>query len=199
MSRFLCWLIFLFLSCSPAFAGERFTIDPEHTFSSFEYKYWGVSLKRGRFENSSGFIEFDLAARSGTIDLEIDSSSVATGSDIFNRILRSDSFFDAKRFPKIVFNSTRLVFKDEKLFRIEGELRIKKTTRPVVLEVTQFTCSSVSLLPRQTCAASGKTKILRSDYAVGRFVPFVSDEITLYFSVEAVQDTALENQEKKTQ
>ncbi|MDO9192453.1 MAG: polyisoprenoid-binding protein, partial [Undibacterium sp.] len=65
MLRPLCGLIFLLAWCSLAAAGERYKIDPEHTFSSFEYKHWGLSLQRGRFDRNSGFIELDLSAKNG--------------------------------------------------------------------------------------------------------------------------------------
>ena len=188
MLRPLCGLIFLLAWCSLAAAGERYKIDPEHTFSSFEYKHWGLSLQRGRFDRNSGFIELDLSAKNGAINIEIEANSVSTGSDLFNDIMRSDSFFDAQQYPKIIFNSTKLVFDTERLTQIEGMLTIKDTTRPVIVDVTQFGCRFMIIYLKQACGANGQTKILRSDYKVGRYVPFVSDEITLYFSVEGIKE-----------
>lgn len=188
MLRPLCCLLCLSFLNSPAISGERFTIDPEHTFSSFEYRHWGLSLQRGRFDKNTGYIELDLAAKTGSINIEIDASSVSTGSEIFNNVMRSDSFFDTLQFPKISFNSTRLVFSEENLIQIEGNLSIKDMTRPVLIDVQQFSCRFLILYLRQTCGANGQTRILRSDYGLGRYVPFVSDEVTLYFSVEAIKD-----------
>lgn len=183
-----CCFILLLIAGSPALAGDRYKIDPEHTFSSFEYKHWGLSLQRGRFDRNAGFIELDMTAKSGTINIEIDASSVSTGSDVFNNIMRSDSFFDVGQYPKITFTSTKLVFDTETLTSIEGDLTIKNITRPVVVDVTQFACRFMILYLKQACGANGQTKILRSDFNVGRYVPFVSDEITLYLSVEAIKE-----------
>ena len=188
MIRPLFILVFLLFLSAMASAGERFKIDPEHTFSSFEYKHWGLSLQRGRFDKNIGFIELDIPEKTGAITIEIDANSVSTGNDLFNNIMRSDSFFDAQQFPKIIFNSTKFVFDAEKLTQIEGVLTIKDTTRPVTVEVTQFGCRFMLLYLKQACGANGQTKILRSDYKVGRYVPFVSEEITLYFSVEAIKE-----------
>ena len=41
---------------------------------------------------------------------------------------------------------------------------------------------------KKACGANGYTRILRSDYKVDRYTPFVSDEVTLYFSVEGIKD-----------
>ena len=181
-------LFFLLPLCSLAAAGERYKIDPEHTFSSFEYKHWGLSLQRGRFDKSAGFIELDLSAKTGTINIEIDASTVSTGVDTFNSIMRSDSFFDTQQYPKIIFNSSKFVFDEEKLSQIEGNLTIKDITRPVTIDVTHFSCRFMLLYIKQACGANGQTKILRSDYKIGRYVPFVSDEITLYLSVEGIKE-----------
>ena len=188
MIRPLFILVFLLFLNATASAGERYKIDPEHTFSSFEYKHWGLSLQRGRFDKNIGFLELDIPEKTGAINIEIDANSVSTGNDLFNNIMRSDSFFDAQQFPKIIFSSTKFIFDVEKLTQIEGMLTIKDTTRPVTVEVTQFGCRFMLLYLKQACGANGQTKILRSDYKVGRYVPFVSDEITLYFSVEAIKE-----------
>lgn len=181
-------LFFLLWECLPASAGERYQIDPEHTFNSFEYKHWGLSLQRGRFDKNTGFIELDIPARTGTINLEIDSNSVSTGSEVFNNVMRSDNFFDTQQYPKIVFNSTKLIFDEEKLTQIEGLLTIKDNTRPVTVDVTQFNCRFMILYFKHACGANGNTKILRSDFNMGRYAPFVSDEITLYFSIEGIRE-----------
>lgn len=183
-----CCLIFLVWWALPAAAGERYIIDSDHTFSSFEYSHWGLSLQRGRFDRNTGFVELDLPARSGSISLSIDSKSVSTGSEMFNGIMRSDNFFDAELYPKITFNSTKFVFEQEKLTRIEGLLTIKDISKAVTVDVTQFSCRFMLLYVKQACGANGNTKILRSDYKMGRYLPFVSDEITLYFSVEGIRE-----------
>ena len=171
-----------------ALADDHYVIDPLHTFSSFEYTHWGISTQRGRFDRNSGFIDLNLDNKTGTVLLEIDAGSVSTGSDMFNKVMMSESFFDAEHFNKIVFRSTRLVFDQEKLSKIDGTLTIKDMTHPVTLEITQFNCRFMFLYLRQACGANGFTRILRSDYKMDKYAPFVSDEVTLYFSVEGIRE-----------
>ncbi|MFZ6689267.1 YceI family protein [Undibacterium sp. SXout11W] len=183
--------IALLLSCfisSAVLAENSYKIDPEHTFSSFEYQHWGLSTQRGRFDKNIGSITMDTESKSGSINLEIDASSVNTGSEAFNRAMRSSNFFDAENYPKISFSSDKLIFSEDKLTQVIGKLTIKNTTLPVTIEVTQFNCRFMILYLREACGANGYTKILRSDFKVGRYVPFVSDEVTLYFNVEAIKE-----------
>jgi polyisoprenoid-binding protein YceI len=172
-----------------SWAIDRYTIDPLHTYSSFEYSHWGISTQRGRFDRNAGFIEFDPDSKTGKVLLEIESGSVSTGSDLFNSVMKSESFFDSEHFQKIVFNSTRLVFDQDRLAQIEGTLTIKDITHAVTLEITQFSCRFMILYLRQACGANGYTKILRSDYRMDKYAPFVSDAVTLYFSVEGIRDS----------
>ncbi len=189
MSKHLSELIFCFCCAfgTLSYANEHYVIDPNHTFSSFEYQHWGLSAQRGRFDKSTGFIDIDTDNHSGRISIEIDTDSVSTGSDTFNSVLRSESFFDSQQFPKIVFSSTKLVFDDDRLSKVEGDLTIKDQTRAVVIDITQFNCRFMFLYLRRACGANGYTKILRSDFNVDRYTPFVSDEVTLFFSVEGIK------------
>jgi polyisoprenoid-binding protein YceI len=188
MSWIRTWIFCLCASVSAAYAGDIYRIDPEHTFSTFEYSHWGLSLQRGRFDKNAGVIELDKSAKTGAIDIQIDTASVNTGSELFNRILRSDSFFDAEKYPQIVFKSTSVRFDDDRLVEVVGDLTIKNVTRQVSFEITHFECRFMIVYFKSACGANGFTRILRSDFNVGRYVPFVGDEVTLYFSIEGIRE-----------
>jgi len=164
-----------------------YRIDPEHTFTSFEYMHWGLSLQRSRFNRQSGSVTLDLDAKSGSVDLSIDAASVSTGSDEFDKTLASDSFFNVKDYPTIHFQSNTLEFEGDQLARVKGSLTIKDVTKPVTLEVSHFACRFMLLYLKQACGANGSAKILRSDFNLGSYAPFIGDEATLYFSIEAIK------------
>ena len=176
------------LLCLPlaAQAADRYQLDPLHSFSSFEYNHWGLSYQRGRFDKTTGSIELDMAEHTGAVNLEIDATSVSTGSEVFDKIMRSDTFFDVQQYPRITFASTRLVFDEDVLKQVEGQLTIKDVTRPVTVSVTRFNCRFMFVYMRRACGANGQASILRSDYHMGSYTPFVSDEVTLYFTVEGI-------------
>jgi polyisoprenoid-binding protein YceI len=173
----------------PSIAADRYVIDPSHTYSIFEYSHWGLSLQQGRFEKNSGFIELDLEKKTGSVQLDIDAASVSTGNTVFDSALRSGNFFDAEVYPKISFKSTSVQL-DEKdnVIGLEGDLTIKNVTKRVKFSLTHFRCRFMPLYLKSACGANGNAKILRSDFDVGRYTPFVSDEVTLYFSVEAIKE-----------
>lgn len=190
LSRSAACLVLLLagLYAAAANAGERYRIDPQHTFSSFEYEHWGLSLQRGRFDGNAGVIDFDTQAKTGEIDIQIDAASVNTGSGVFDRVLRSGEFFDVARFPSIGFKSTALRFDGDRLSQVDGILTIKGIARSVTLQMTRFDCRFMILYGKRACGANGFAKLSRNDFELGRYVPFVSDLITLYISVEAIRE-----------
>lgn len=186
--RSLC-AIGLMLLLGPAFAADRYLIDSTHTYSIFEYTHWGLSLQQGRFDKNTGFIELDSEKRTGNVQLTIDAGSVSTGSALFDATLRSSSFFHVESYPSIQFVSSNLIFdENNNVVALEGDLSIKNITKKVKFTLTHFRCRFMPLYLKSACGANGNTKILRSDFDMGRYTPFISDEVTLYFAVEAIKD-----------
>lgn len=171
-----------------AHALDRYTVDPEHSFSVYEYNHWGLSRQQGRFDGNTGFIELDLDNSSGSVSIDIPTALVHTGVALFDKAMRSGSFFDVEKYPHMQFRSTRLEFANDKLTKVEGTLSIKGITKPITLELIDFNCHFMPIYAKRACGANGSAKILRSDFELGRFVPFVGDEVTLYITVEAIRD-----------
>jgi polyisoprenoid-binding protein YceI len=61
---------------SSAFAADTYKIDPSHTYPSFEADHMGgLSVWRGKFDKSDGTITLDRAAKTGTVDITIDTTA----------------------------------------------------------------------------------------------------------------------------
>ena len=79
-------------------------------------------------------------------------------------------------------------FDGERLKQVDGVLTIKGISRSVTLEMTRFECRFMVLYGKRACGANGFTHLSRSDFELGKYVPFVSDAVTLYVSVEAIRE-----------
>ena len=115
------------LSFAQPSQATEYSIDPSHTYASFEIDHLGFSTQRGQFNQSSGTVEFDPDAKTGRIDITIDTASLDTGFALRDEILRSDTWFNAKDFPKILFRSQSLVFTDNQLSAVEGTLKVPRS------------------------------------------------------------------------
>lgn len=130
----------------------------------------------------------DQAKQTGSATIDIDVTSINTGSVIFNGHLRGEDFFNAEKFPKIEFKSTSFNFLKDNLSSVNGNLTIKGITHPVTLEVTQFKCMVHPMLNKPACGANAVATIQRSAFNMGKYVPQIPDDIKLYIAIEAIQE-----------
>lgn len=181
-------LTFASLLSSAAYAApETYMIEPSHTMPRFEYSHFGYSVQLSRFDTTSGKITIDRAAKKGTVDVVIDAKSVNTGSTVFNGHIQAADFLDTEMFPTITYKSSKLKFEGDKLVAVEGDLTIKGITKPVTLTVNSFLCMPHPMVKKDACGATATTKVKRSDFNMGKYAPYVGDEVTLTIPVESIK------------
>lgn len=169
-------------------APETYVIQNSHTYPRFEYNHLGYSNQVSRFDKTSGTIIMDRAAKTGSVDVVIDTKSVNTGFPLFNEHIQGEELFDTAKYPTITFKSNKLKFVGDKLIGVEGELTIKGVTKQVTLAVTSFHCMPHPMLKKDACGANATAKIKRSEFNVSKHVPYVGDEVTLNIPVEAIKE-----------
>lgn len=168
-------------------APETFTIDNSHTYPLFTYNHHGFSNQTHKFDKTSGTVTLDRAARTGAVDVTIDTKSVNTGYAVFDEHIQAEDFFDTAKYPTITFKSSKMTFKGDQPTSVAGELTIKGVTKPVTLGITNFLCKPHPILKVDACGANATTRVKRSDFNMGKYAPYVSDEVTLTLSIEAVK------------
>lgn len=191
MKNFIKFASILTLSASMAApvlaAPQSYTIDSTHSFPRFSYNHFGLSTQLSRFNKTTGTVVLDKVAKSGSVDVVIDMTSVDTGSTVFNGHIQADGFLDTAKYPTATFKSTKVVFDGDKATSIEGNLTIKDVTKPVTLKVTGFVTMLHPMLKREVIGADATTVIKRSEFNAGKFAPNVGDEVTITISLEAIQ------------
>jgi polyisoprenoid-binding protein YceI len=172
----------------PAMAAPAtYVLDGTHTFPRFSYSHFGYSTQLSRFDKTTGTVVFDAAAKSGAVDIVIDTRSVDTGFATFNEHIQGADFLDTAAFPTATFKSTQVVFDGDKPARIEGHLTIKGVTKPVTLTVTSFQAMPHPMLKKDAIGANAFTVIKRSDFNAGKHAPYVGDEVRIDVALEAVK------------
>lgn len=180
-------LIVLFSTATLA-APETYTIDENHTLPRFSYSHFGYSTQLSRFDKTSGKIIIDRQAKSGSVEVTIDTTSVNTGSTLFNEHIQGEDFLDTAKYPTATFISNKFKFKHDKLVSVDGNLTLKGISKPVTLNVTSFHCMPHPILKKDACGANATTVIKRTEFNMGKYAPNVSDEVTLTIPVEATKD-----------
>ena len=176
-------------AAAPALAApETYIVDGSHTFPRFSYSHLGFSTQLSRFNKTTGKVVFDKAAKTGSVDIEIDAKSVDTGSMLFNEHIQGEDFLDTAKFPTATFKSTKVIFKGDKPAKIQGELTIKGVTKPVILTVTSFQAMPHPMQKKDAIGANATTTIKRSEFNAGKYAPHVGDEVRIDIAIEAIKD-----------
>lgn len=187
MKKIALLLLSAAVSTAALAAPETYVIDGSHSFPRFEYSHFGYSNQVSRFDKTAGTIVLDRAAKSGSIDVTIDTTSVNTGFPLFNEHIQAEDFLDTKKYPTIAYKSSKLNFAGDKLASVDGTLTIKGVSKPVRLEVTSFHCMPHPMLKKDACGANAVARIKRSEFNAGKYAPHVGDDVTLTIAVEAVK------------
>ena len=176
-----------------AFTGTQaqaatYNIDPTHTFVTFEVTHFGTSTNRGRFDKKEGVVQFDRAAKTGSVKLTIQADSINTGTEAFNAHLKKPDFFDAAKHPTMSFSADKFSFNGDKVSEVAGSLTMLGKTLPVVLKAINFNCYDHPMLKREVCGGDFETTIMRSDWDMKWGIDFgIPDKVKLLIQVEAAK------------
>ena len=168
-------------------APATYTIDPTHTFPSFEADHMGLSVWRGKFNKNAGTVVLDKAAGQGRVDITIDMTSIDFGLDIMNSKAREPDLFDTAKYPTARYTGRLEGFTNGAPSRVVGELTMHGVTKPVTLTLNSFKCMPHPLYKRDWCGADAITTLNRADFGIdaGRDYGFKMD-VVLRIQVEAV-------------
>ena len=164
-----------------------YSIDPAHTFVTFEARHFGTSTLRGRFDRKEGAVQFDRAGKSGKAEITIDIASVSTGVGPLDGHLKSKDFFDAAVNPTAKFVGDKFVFEGDKVGEVSGSLTLLGKTHPVTLKASNFNCYQNPMLKREVCGGDFETTITRSQWGMTYGLPGIPDNIRLLIQIEAIR------------
>jgi polyisoprenoid-binding protein YceI len=189
LSKLSAALILAAVAAAPAMAApETFVADSTHTFSRFSYSHFGYSTQLSRFNKNSGKVVFDKVAKTGSVDIVIDTKSVDTGADVFNEHIQGEDFLDTAKYPTATFKSTKVIFEGDKPAKVEGNLTLKGVTKPVTLTITSFQAMPHPMLKKDAIGANAFTVIKRSEFNAGKYAPYVGDEVRIDVAIEAIKE-----------
>jgi len=165
-----------------------YSMDPTHTFVTFEIGHFGTSTNRGRFDKKEATIAFDRAAKTGKVDIVIDTASINTGTVAFNQHLQSAELFDSAKFPTAHFVSSKLVFAGDKVSEVVGSLTLMGKTQPVTLKANNFNCYDNPMLKREVCGGDFEATLDRTQFGLNYGVDWgFPKNVRLVIQVEAIK------------
>jgi polyisoprenoid-binding protein YceI len=176
-------------AASTQLQAATYAIDPTHTFATFEIGHLGTSTNRGRFDKKEGTLEFDRAAKTGKIAIDIFTGSVNSGTIFFDKFLTGFTMFDSSTFPTARFEADQFKFEGDKVSEVAGNFTLLGKTHPLTLKATNFNCYQHPTMKREVCGGDFETTFDRSLYGMNYGLIFgFSKFVRLIIQVEAIKE-----------
>ncbi|MCA1800878.1 MAG: YceI family protein [Rhodothermaceae bacterium] len=111
-------------------------IDPTHSEVQFKVKHLVISTVTGSFNTFDGTVEAEGDDFAGAeVRFEADINSITTNNEQRDGHLKSDDFFNAEKFPKLIFESASFEKTGDDTYKLAGNLTIRDITKKITLDV----------------------------------------------------------------
>ena len=115
---------------------KKWSVDPTHSEIQFKVKHLMITTVTGYFKEFSASAESqDNDFENAKISFEAKTASVDTNNEDRDNHLKSGDFFDAENFPVLKFESTSMEKVDDGNYKLNGQMTIKDSTKPLTLDV----------------------------------------------------------------
>ena len=169
-------------------SAANYSVDGVHSGVGFRIMHAGAAPFYGMFTGLSGDMTIDPSNPSATrINVEIDTTKVATGNDNRDDHLRSADFFNARQFPTATFSATGGKAAGNGAIEVEGELTMLGTTKTVTATMTP---TGEGQFRNSTRAGFEPTLTFdRSDFGMTAYIDqgTLGDEIQLIVFIEGIE------------
>ena len=167
----------------------RYVFDPVHTRVAFHISHAGFSNPVGTFSRIEGELQFDEADWStARLKVRIPMTTLELGDADWREKILDRTFFDAKKFPDAIFESTTVESTSSNTARVTGNLTLHGVTRPVTLAVTLNALRRHPLTFKKTAGFSATANVRRSDFGMTSWKNLVGDDVRLVIEAEAVRE-----------
>lgn len=173
-------------SASFAYAAETYTLDASHSQILFSYDHMGYSTTWGMFSGFEGKITFDKDdPAASSVSVSMPTKAMLTGWEPRTEQFMSEDFFGATNEDMITFVSRAIDVTGENTAQITGDLSMNDVTKSVVLAARLNQAGMNMMANKEWVGFDATTTLLRSEFGLGQFAPFISDEVSVQISIEA--------------
>lgn len=178
----------LTVGATSAFAAEKYVLDASHSQIVFTYNHLGFSTTTSMFSGFDGEIMMDAEApANSSVSVSFPVMDMITGWQPRSDHFMSEDFFGAAEGDMVTFTSTGIEVTGDETGLITGDLTMNGVTKSVVLDAKLNSMGEHPMANKPWAGFDATTSVLRSDFNLGKFAPFVSDEVQIAISIEAMK------------
>jgi len=174
------------LTSLPIMAQDVYKIDAVHSEISFKIRHL-LAKSGGRFTKFNGTIKVNASDISKSyVEVNIDTTSLATDNDARDKHLKSADFFDVEKYPTITFNSTSVKEVAKGKLEVTGDFTLhgvtKRTTITIINAGSQPGMKPGSIV---TGFIDGTVTINRNDFNIKTYPGVLGDDVVISLNIEA--------------
>jgi polyisoprenoid-binding protein YceI len=184
------FIVAFLLVAGLANAQTTWKVDKGHSNIQFNVTHNVIAEVNGAFKDFDGTITSKADDFNGTdVEFVVKTASINTGIEMRDNHLKSDDFFNAEKYPDIIFKGT--LVKEGGKYLLKGDFTMRDVTKPVVFDAAYLGAVDTGRGTRAGVKVNGK--INRLDYglkwsnklATGELV--VADEVEIVCRLELVK------------
>ncbi len=186
-------------------AAANYSLEKTHAFMTVTVGHnGGITQYRISFTDFDGDLAFDPETpENSSLTFTINPMSVETNYpgdykaghansqwESWNEdVSRDAKWLNADEHPEIKFVSTQITRTDDLAGTVTGDLTLLGVTKPVSMDVTYNGVANPPWFEgRDVIGFDASTKVIRSEFGMGAYIPNIGDEVTVEFSGEFLQD-----------
>jgi polyisoprenoid-binding protein YceI len=147
---------------------------------------------KGRFIHFKGGIALQpKVANNGQVVFVIKSDSISTSNTVIDKVVRSKSYMDVKRYPEILFVSSGFSWQSDTRGILKGKLTLHGVTKPVAFSVELSGITRNKSGNSETILVKIATSISRSKFGMKLMSKVVSDRVELNMTIRAKKQSGI--------
>ena len=182
MKKLLLPAVLLLLQTSLFAQTTTWKNDKMHSKLKFTVTHHLLSDVDGLFRNFNVTITATKPDFSDAVfELSADVSSINTEVEMRDNDLRSANFFDAARYPTIIFKSSSIKADGTNKYKLTGNLTMHGVTKPVTMDLWYRNTKKNPNSKKNDAGFKLRGTLKRSDFNIGTNTPavLVSDEVEI--------------------
>ncbi|HTI58705.1 YceI family protein [Mucilaginibacter sp.] len=182
MKKLLLFAVMLLLQIALFAQTTRWKNDKMHSKLRFSVVHHLLSDVDGLFKNFDVTITTTKPDFSDAVfELSADVSSINTEVEMRDNDLRSANFFDAAKYPTIIFKSSSIKADGANKYKLTGNLTMHGVTKPVTMDLWYRGTKENPNSKKNDAGFKLRGTLKRSDFNIGSGTPnvLVSDEVEI--------------------
>jgi len=173
---------------SHTISAAEYIIDTKGAHASINFKimHAGFSWLTGRFNTFDGSFNYDKdKIQDSSIKVAIDTASIDSNHAKRDKHLRSDDFLNVADHPQAIFESTKVIQKDNGKMDIEGKLTLNGVTQNIVIDAIKI--AEGERKNKYLAGFTGTTELVLKDFNIKKSLGPTSTSVFMELHIEGIR------------